>query len=54
MKSMVAAAIRKADPNKPVTVYRETLDCGLAGNGSAPLASPSDLWLNPLTRGPIR
>ena len=54
MKSMVAAAIRKADPSKPVTVYRETLDCGLAGNGSAPLASPDDEWLNPLTHKRVR
>jgi hypothetical protein len=44
-KSRVASKIRKADPSKPVTVYRETL----CHDGSAPLPSQTTLWFNPLT-----
>ena len=49
-KSRVASQIRKADPSKPVTVYRETL----CHDGSAPLPSPTTLWLNPLTNKHVK
>eukprot|EP00039_Didymoeca_costata_P033182 m.41073 g.41073 ORF g.41073 m.41073 type:complete len:476 (-) comp9736_c0_seq1:21-1448(-) len=53
-KSAVAGAIKQRDPSKVVTVYRETLDCGTEGNGTAPLANPSDLWFNPFENKSVK